>query len=116
MKTLFLLLIFSLHLGASSSFASTHEPCCEKFKGSIFTKKTIIFIVAAGSAVYFHKDIVKFAENNFTAESREKLRDFAMDEILRPVANTVATEGPRILREHITVLILGRIVGILSSS
>lgn len=109
-----LILSFGFFSQASHAYWSKNNDAPAQNQRTITVKKIIVFTVVLGVSIYFRSDIRKFFQNNLTPENLEAARKVAVDDVLKPVANTITEEGPKIVREHISKIIMATIIGGLS--
>lgn len=83
----------------------------EETKKSIPITKILIACTIVGVSLYFRADIRKFITNNFTAENLEAARKITVDEVIKPVAQSVKKEGPKMVREYLARIIVCSLLG-----
>lgn len=109
-----LIISIGFYSGSSHAYWSQKNDVPAQNQRTIPIKKIFVVSVVLGISFYFRADIRRFFQNNLTPENLEKARRIAVDDVLKPVANTVAEEGPKMIREHISKIIMATIIGGLS--
>ena len=73
-------------------------------------KRNVLILILLGSAAFYYRGAICNIYNQYaTEENIESARQFVVNDIARPTFESVAEQGPRIIREQLSAFIIDSI-------